>query len=138
MHPFEVVHEGFFNHPLGLGPQTVDELKQEIHQDIREFPTAEQTESGQEGHPERHGMPAEFIGFFDCDPLAVCLEYGWGHVVKQGRGELECPDVFQFSDFLEQVVQGRAPGVRPEFLEQCTFEGGCGEVRVGSRGLSRT
>jgi hypothetical protein len=138
MHPFEVIHKGFFHLPLGLRPQTVDEIKQEIHQDIREFPTTEQTESGQESHPERYGMPAEFIGFFDRDPLAVCPEDGRGHVVKQGRGELECPDAFQFRDFLEQVVQGRAPGVRPEFLEQCAFEGGCGDVRIGGRRRSRT
>ena len=82
-------------------------------------------------------MPTEFVGFFDRDPLAVRLEDGRGHVVKQGRGELECPDAFQLRDFLEQVVQGRAPGVRPEFLEHRTFEGGCGDVRPRGRGLSR-
>ena len=83
-------------------------------------------------------MPTEFVGFFDRDPLAVGLEHGRGHVVKQGRGELECPDAFQCGDFLEQVVQGRAPGVRPQCMEQCAFEGGCGGGRVGGRGLSRT
>ena len=128
MHPFEVVHEGFFDLPLRLGPQAVDEFQQEIHQDIREFSPAEQTEGGQEGHPERHGMPAEFVGFFDRDPLAVRVEHGRGQVVEQGRGELEGPDAFQFGDFLEQVVQGRASRVCPEFLEQRAFEGGGGGV----------
>jgi hypothetical protein len=81
-------------------------------------------------------MPAEFIRFFDRDPVAVCLEDGRGQVVKQGRGELEGPDAFQFRDFLEQVVQGRTPGVCPQFLEQCTCESGCGGVRGGGRRLS--
>jgi hypothetical protein len=83
-------------------------------------------------------MPAEFLGFFDRDPLAVRLEDGWGHVVKQGGGELEGPEAVQCRDFLEQGVQGRAPGVRPQFLEQCAFEGGGGAVRVGGGSLSRT
>jgi hypothetical protein len=82
-------------------------------------------------------MPAEFIGFFDRDPLAVRLEDGRGHVVKQGRGELEGPEAFQLSEFLEQVVQGRAPRVRPEFLEQGAFEGG-GGVSVRDWRLHRT
>ena len=134
MHPFEVVHEGFFDLPFRLGPQAVDEFQQEIHQDIREFSPAEQTEGREEGHPERHGMPAEFIGFFDRDPLAIRLEDGRGHVVEQGRGEVQCPDAFQFGDFLEEVVQGRAPRVRPEFLEQGAFEGGGGDVSVRRQG----
>ena len=68
-------------------------------QDIRQFPPTEETVGGQEGYPERHGMPPEFVGFFHRDPLAVALEYGGGYVVKERRGELERPDAFQFRDW---------------------------------------
>ena len=77
-------------------------------------------------------MPTEFVGFFHRDPLAVALEYGWGYVIKERRGELEGPNAFQFRDFLEEVVQGRAPRIRPEFLEERAVDGGGGR-RVGGR-----
>ena len=41
---------------------------------------------------------------FHRNPLAVGLEHGRGQTIKQGRGELEGPNAFQFGDFLEQVV----------------------------------
>jgi len=69
-------------------------------------------------------MPPEFVGFFHRDPLAVGLKHGRGQTIKQGRGKLEGPEAFQFGDFLEEVVQGRAPGVSPEFLEERAVEGG--------------
>ena len=56
----------------------MDKFQQQIYQDIRELSPAEQTEGREEGHPERHGMPAELIGFFDRNPLAVRVEYARG------------------------------------------------------------
>ena len=67
----------------------MDEFPQEIDQAIRQCSTTEPAVGGEEGHPEWHTMPAEFIGFFDRDPLAVCLQDGRGEGMKQGRGELE-------------------------------------------------
>ena len=116
----------------------MDEFPQEIDQAIRQCSTTEPAVGGEEGHPEWHTMPAEFIGFFDRDPLAVRLQYGWGEVIKQGRRDLEGPDAFQFGDFLEEVIQGRPPRVGPQFLEQGACEGGSGGVRVGGRRFSRT
>jgi hypothetical protein len=116
----------------------VDEFPQEIDQAIRQCSTTEPAVGGEEGHPEWHTMPAEFIGFFDRDPLAVCLQDGRGEGMKQGRGELEGLDAFQFGDFLEEVVQGRTPGGGPQFLEQGTCVGGGGGVRGGGRRFSRT
>ena len=78
MHPFEIIHERFFDLPLRFGSKAVDEFKQEIHQDIGQFPPTEETVGGQEGHPERHGMPPEFVGLFHRNPLAVGLEHGRG------------------------------------------------------------
>jgi len=84
-------------------------------------------------------MPTEFIGFFDCEPLAIRLKHGRGHLVEQVRGELQCPDAFQLGEFLAEVVQRRAPRVSPEFMEQGAFEGGGSDrVSVGDRGLRRT
>ena len=82
-------------------------------------------------------MPAEFIGFFDRDPLAIRLKDGRGEAIKQGRGELEGSDAFQFREFLEEVIQGRTPGVGSQFLEPGVCEGGCGGVRVGGRRFRR-
>ena len=55
-------------------------FQQAIHQDIREFSPAEQTEGRQEGHSEWHGMPAELMGFFDRNPLAIRVEHARGQV----------------------------------------------------------
>jgi hypothetical protein len=124
MHALEVVDESFFNLPFRLGSQTVDEFEQQIHQDIREFAPAEQTEGREEGHPKRHGMPAEFMGLFDGNPLAIRVEHARGEVVEQVRGEVQGPDAFQLGKLLQEVVQRRASRVRPEFLEQGAFVGG--------------
>jgi hypothetical protein len=63
MHALEVIDEGFFDLPFRFGAQAVHEFQEQIHQDIREFSPAEQTEGREEGHPERHGMPAELMGY---------------------------------------------------------------------------
>ena len=82
-------------------------------------------------------MPAEFIGFFDRDPLAVRLEDGRGCGRQTGLGELEGPDAFQFGDFLNRLSKVARPGP-PEFLEQGAFEGGCGGRQSRRQGSSRT
>jgi hypothetical protein len=137
MHALEVFDEGCFNLPFRFGAKAVDEFQQQIHQDIREFSPAEQTEGRQEGHSERHGMPAELMGFFDRNPLAIRVEHARGQVVEQVRGEVQGPDAFQLGELLQEVVQRRAPRVRPEFLEQGAFEGG-GGVSVRDWRLHRT
>ena len=83
-------------------------------------------------------MPAELMGFFDRNPLAIRLEHARGEVVEQARGEVQCPDAFQLGKLLQEVVQRRAPRVRPEFLEQGTFVGGGSGVSVRDRRLRRT
>jgi hypothetical protein len=47
-------------------------------QDVCEFAPAEQTEGREEGEPERPGMPAELMGFFDRHPLAIRVEHARG------------------------------------------------------------
>jgi hypothetical protein len=83
-------------------------------------------------------MPAELMGFFDRNPLAVRVEYARGQVVEQVRGEVQCPDAFQLGEFLQEVVQRRASRVRPEFLEQGRLEGGGSSVSVRNWRLRRT
>jgi hypothetical protein len=117
MHALEVFDESFFDLSFRFGAQAVDEFQQQIHQDIREFSPAEQAESREEGHPERHSMPAELMGFFDRNPLAIRVEHAWDQVVEQVRGEVQGPEAFQLGKFLHEVVQRRTPRVRPEFLE---------------------
>jgi hypothetical protein len=137
MHALEVFAEGFFNLPFRLGAKAVDEFQQHLHQDIRECSPAEQTEGRQEGHSEWHGMPAELMGFFDRNPLALRVEHARGQVVAQVRGEVQGPDAFQRGELRQEVVQRRAPRVRPEFLEQGACEGG-GGVSVRAWRLHRT
>jgi hypothetical protein len=81
-------------------------------------------------------MPAELMGFFDRNPLAIRVEHARGQVVEQVRGQVQCPDAFQLGELLQEVVQRRASRVRPEFLEQGAFEGR--GVSVRDRWLRRT
>jgi hypothetical protein len=136
-HPFEVVPQGVFHLALRLGPPAGDEFQEESDQAIRPCSTAEQAGGGEEGQPAGHTMPTEFLGGCDRAPWAVRLQDGRGAVLTQGRRELAGPEAFQFGDVLGEVVQGRPPGVGPQFLEQGACEGG-GGVRVGGRRCSRT
>jgi hypothetical protein len=104
MHALEVVDEGFFNLPFRFGAQAVDEFQQQIHQDVCEFPPTEQTEGCEEGEPERHGMPTEFIGFFNRHPLAIRVKHARGQVVDEVRGKVQGPEAVQLGEFLHEVV----------------------------------
>jgi hypothetical protein len=120
MHVLEVFDEGFFTLPFRFGAQAVDEFQQQIHQDIREFSPAEQTEGRQEGHSERHGRPAELMGFFDRNPLAIRVEHAGGRSSNRSGGG--SPDRSSLASSARGCPTSRAQGP-PEFLSRARSKG---------------
>ena len=73
--PFQVLEEFPFDTAFGPSADAVDQFDEEVHQRVGQLSASEGAEGGEQTHPQRGRMPAEFVGLLHGHTLAVGTEH---------------------------------------------------------------